>query len=341
MKLPIQDWSIGAAALAVGLAVGCSARIPDMQPFADQTARMSSGVKRGYGHVQTLLAQTELERASLAKLDSTWKQTGSTLNALVAYSTVLADLAKTGTQGAEAANRVAGALDGIVTTLGFGAILGPITSALGAANDYIARVRARDALKDIIGEAQPAVDTIAWIIRQNLEEIENLNTFAARDIKQANLKKRQVLVNYYEGLVTEDQQVLRILTVFVDWETAVLEQNDVAASAQLEELGARDPRLTTDNIEERHAYWLARSQAIQAEAQRYRPDYEAFQAGQEEIDRSQIAGGDLLRAAQNAMGAWARAHRRLEQSLQQEWSFVNLVDFAVAVQDIYDAYKGG
>jgi hypothetical protein len=350
--------AILATFLAIIPLVGCAAIIPDMGPFAAQTERMSSGVKNGYTQARTLLSQADLENEWLDSLDTAWRQTVRTLNALTAYSGALADLARTGTEGREAAARITGGLESVTSTLQVPGIPANIVGAIGALNDYIARIRARGKLREILGEAQPAIDTIAWVIRQNLGALERVNELAGRQIRLAYAEDHQVIANYYEGLVREDRRILTILTIFLERRAALHSGETAVAEARLQELLDRDPilgqavmGLRADDpeawqtrleplIEERHAQLAGRSRATHSEAGRYRPDYETYVGRMAEIEGLRMNGSEILRKSATAVRAWARAHAKLLESLEEEWSFVHLAEFTAAVQDVLDAYRG-
>jgi hypothetical protein len=338
--------------------MGCVAVLPDMQPFADQTAQMASGVGNGYTRTRTLLSGADLENEWLDSLDTAWGQTERTLKALASYSRTLADLARTGTEGREAASRVTGALESVSSTLQVPGIPARIAGAIAALNDHVARVRARGKLKEILEVAQPGIDTIAWIIRQNLGALERVNELAGRQVQIAHAEDHQVIVNYYEELVREDRRILTTLTVFLERRAALRAGETSVAEARLAEMLAGDPALgaavgalPTDDteawrgrlegvIEGREAWLADHSRAVHSEAGRYRPDYEAYVARMSEIEESYRSGGEVLRRSSRAVRAWARAHAKLLESLEEDWSFVHLAEFTAAVQDVYDAYRG-
>jgi hypothetical protein len=336
----------------------CASVVPDMTPFAEQTARMRSGVTNGYTETQTLLLHTDLASESVAGLDRAWRQTRTTLNALVGYSQALADLARTGAQGGEAAARMTDALTSVTSTLDVPGIPANIASAIGALNDYIARVRTRAKLEDILTSAQPAVDTIASIVAQNLAALEGVNELAAGAVRIAFEQESETVTDYYEGLQEEDRRILKVLTIFLERAAARDSNDGAAAEARLDELLGADPVLEERVIrlqiadpdtwgdhlepllEERQGFLRDRSVGLQAEARRYQPAYDAYQARRAEIEGLRVNGGEILRKSAGAVRAWARAHRKLLTSLEQEWSFVHLVEFTTAVQEVYDAYKG-
>ena len=338
--------------------MGCAAVLPNLDPFADQTARMASGVENGYTQARSLLSGTGLENEWLDSLDTAWRQTERSLKALAAYSGTLADLARTGTEGREAASRVTGALESVTSTLQVPGIPAPIASAIGAVNDHVARVRARGKLREILEAAQPGIDTIAWVIRQNLGALERVNELAGRQVQIEYAEDHQVIVNYYEGLVREDRRILATLTVFLERRAALRAGETAVADARLAEMLEGDPvlgaavgALEIDDadawrsglerlIEGRQAQLADHSRAVHSEAGRYRPDYEAYVARMSEIDESHRNGSEILRRSSTAVRTWARAHAKLLESLEEDWSFVHLAEFTAAVQDVFDAYRG-
>lgn len=328
----------------------CSTHIPNISPFAEQTAKMSAGVQNGFTQAQSLLSQTDVDSSLQDRLNREWAQTRSTLNAMVAYSAALVELAQAGATGKAAANTVVGALEGVVSALGAGPIAGPVTAALAEVNNIIARMRAREKLKDLINEAQPAIDTIASIIAQNLTTLEQTNDLVGRDVQLAHDTKHQRIVNYYEGLIEEDGRIIRILTLMLERRAAlylaqtadtqeVRDRERRRAEALIRELKKFDQNVTAENFDDRHEYWLGMSRSLKNDANRYRPDYEAYVARRKEIDALRLGGNAIIRKSRAAVLAWARAHRQLRDSFNEKLSFVNLIDFATAVQEVIDAYQ--
>ena len=87
--------------LLSGVLVACG--IPDLKPFSDATAEMSTVLKQGFERTRASLGaatetatddDTEKFNAQLHKLDERWKETRKALSSLVAYSDSLAAIAE-------------------------------------------------------------------------------------------------------------------------------------------------------------------------------------------------------------------------------------------------------
>src|SRR6185295_13056030 len=118
--------------------------IPDLKPFSDATAEMSTVLKLGFERTRASLgAATETANdedadkfnAQLRKLDERWKETRKALSSLVAYSDSLAAIAEAGHNGKETMAKVTGALTDLASSVGAFSIpaAGPaIVQAVGA-----------------------------------------------------------------------------------------------------------------------------------------------------------------------------------------------------------------
>ena len=110
--------------LAVVL-VACG--IPDLKPFSDATASMSTVLKQGFERTRaSLSAATETAgddnvarfNQSLKELDARWKETRKALSSLVAYSDSLAAIAEAGKKGKETMAKVTTALTDLASSVG-------------------------------------------------------------------------------------------------------------------------------------------------------------------------------------------------------------------------------
>ena len=353
---------------------GCSVILPDIRPFAEQTRRMVSAVNNGYTHAETLLSMMEEPGESagtpqnqeheeltektealwkseasdedpLAKLENNWKLMKRVLNALVIYADELAALADAGTKGEEAAHGVANALNGVLETMSNGAlnIPGNLVNAFKALNKTLAKIRARKALKEAVQEAQPLIDLIIEIIARNLEELEKINNSAGRALRILHLNKNQLMLNYRNILIQEQHTIFEILTGILHYKRggprAPFYLKDVI---KLDEILAKigEENITIKNIEEREKHWLKKHQMIKREINDLSTQYQAYQTKEEEINFLTLNGSLILRKGKVAILEYGKAHMKLKKTLEKRQR-MSFVEFASAVQDVIDAYKGG
>jgi hypothetical protein len=363
----------------IGLLVffwGCSVTLPNIRPFAAQTRRMVSAVDNGYTHAETLLSmvekpgepsegqssekQKELSekaealwqsagsgKGALKKLRNNWKLMKKVLNAFVIYSDELAALADVGTKGKKAAHGVANALNGIIGTMTNGAlnIPGNLVNAFGKIKSTLEKLGARNDLKKAVIEAQPAINTIIKIIARNLDELELINKMAGRTLKTYYFNTNQRMLNYYDALIEEQQPIFEILTTIIRIKR---ERSWSDSKSDREYLLKLDPvlkvigveNITIKDIDPREKYWLKQLQKFNGEIKYLTPRYQAYKAREERINRLTITGSLIIRKGKKAIQAFGKAHMKLKKTLGKKQR-MSLVEYASAVQDVVDAYKGG
>jgi hypothetical protein len=363
--------------VVIGLLVffwGCSVILPDIRPFAEQTRRMVSAVDNGYTHAETLLSMMEEPGESagtpqnqeheeltgktealwkseasdedpLAKLGNNWELMKKVLNALVIYSDELTALADAGTKGEEAAHGVTNALNVVVETISNGGlnIPGNLVNAFKEIYKTLAKVRARKALKEAVQEAQPVIDLIIEIIARNLEELEKINNSAGRALRILHLSKNQLMLNYRNILIKEQKTIFEILTGILHYKRggsqAPYYLKDVIKSDKiLKKIG--EENITIKQIEEREKHWLKKHQMIKREINDLSTQYQAYQTKEEEINFLTLNGSLILRKGKVAILEYGKAHMKLKKTLEKKQR-MSFVEFASAVQDVIDAYKGG
>lgn len=322
------------------------ASIPDVQPFATQTTRMSTAIGSGYAHTETLLLETAYgrENQNRQKLQDDWKESRRALNAIVEYSDALAALADAGAKGSEAAGSVADAVNGIASVLGLGSIPARFVTAFQAINEEIAKIRARNDMKDAVDAAQPAIALFANIIAEKLTALAELNDTAGEEILTQHAAAHQNLTNYYESLVRVDEYVIEHLTLILDYRLTGDIENLNPPRGDRSEL---DPRFVQTaqiaNEEERLAAvtrleteFLRRSKALRAEIARYEGPYRAIQAQDNRIVTLRNNGTGIMNRGQAAVRAWATAHSKLRVTLNKKQR-LNIAQFAAVVGEVAGA----
>lgn len=318
---------------------GCGGSIPDVKPFAEQTARMSSAIDNGYSQAELLLSLTD---ESPNGLEKQWQQTRSALEAVVAYSDALATLADAGAEGSEVGQSLADAVQGLISSVSPFTIPKNIVGAFNELNKTITAIRVRKKLKEAVGDAQPAINIISQVVSANLEELERINHVAGKVIENQHTQTHRAMVNYFSNLLKEDNRILEILALIIDYQAGdsdvreLIIQKDVI----LKEKKEQNVKITDHDIEQRQSFWLAQSKAIQDEMKRYRDQYEAYNKGLAEIKQNTIKGGAIIRKSKTAIEAWARAHSKMKTGLDEE-KRMSFFEFARVIQDIYDEYQKG
>ena len=374
MKFKIVVLRCGLVIGLLAFFLGCSVMLPDIKPFAEQTRRMVSAVDNGYTHAETLLSMVEetgeppggqsnekhkeepgkaeawwksedSDENPLTKLKNNWQLMKKALNALVIYSNELAELAEAGIKGEEAAQGVADALNGILETMSNGAlnIPGNLVNAFKALNKTLAKIRARKALKKAVEEAQPAIDIIIEIMAQNLDDLEKINNRAGRALRILHLNKNQAMLNYHDILINSQQAIFEILTGILHYKRGGPRAQDylkdlIKLDKTLAVIG--EENITIKHIEEREKDWLKLHRKIKGEINDLTAPYQAYKTKEEEINFLTLNGSLILRKGIIAVHEYGKAHMKLKKTLEKKQR-MSFVEFASAVQDVIDAYKGG
>lgn len=318
---------------------------PNIKPFANQTANMSSVIGKGYAQIETLLSQADQEQGEVKKLTEAWDSTKKTLNAIVEYSDAIVSLADVGNDGSDAVESVATSLQGLADTVG---IVFPASKAVDAGievikivNTQLARIRAQKALKDAIDSAQPAVEKIAEVIKQNLDDLNTINLQVGEKLALDHQYYNKNVVEYYEALIERDNSIVRELTAITKNDNLRYLKDpraDCEASLSGIDLSTSTAATLPQKIEQRRKLLLEQSKDIQKEASRYQSEYKTYLEKRLKIKGSTRNGSILIKRSKVAIDTWAKMHAKLKRALEKKQSF-NVREFAVVVQDIYEVYE--
>jgi hypothetical protein len=322
------------AGVAAATALAGCATLPSLATLDEQTTRMISGVNAGYTASQLSLAELSPDRAS--ELARAWEPTSSALNAIGAYSQALSSLAAQGAKGGEAARAVAGALNELTGVIGAGAIPASLVTAFAEINKRIAVIRARRSLHDAVGDAQPAVETLARILSEHLSDLTRLHELsastAAGNLRLAN----QAVVDYVEAERRAEASVLLILRRIFDYKA--LGRN--ATPEDLDAIADLDPHATTATLDAREAHWIGVVRAHRSHLALYADEYAAYVRRVDAIDEARRVGALTFRRGQAALGAWVSAHGKLKEALEEKKP-VDFSAFFAATRAVDDAHVAG
>ena len=167
----------------LALLTGC-ATLPDMATYRDATLQLRSAVQAGGNAVQSGLESAAASyeagdpiakqiKTQSDKFSTHWQARIEGVNALLAYTEAVTDIARSGAEGSATARSLADAVTGLAT--GVGIVLPPagavatITDVAAFVYGQIAVVRAAKSLDQALQSAQPAVDRVATVLSQDLQ----------------------------------------------------------------------------------------------------------------------------------------------------------------------------
>lgn len=317
----------------------CRISIPAVKPLADNTAKMSTAIGTAYTNTETLLAQTDIDDKKLKELEKAWEPTKKALVALVAYSDSLAALADAGAKGKEGAQALADSLNSLIGAVqpiaSIPTIPATVVNAFKAINSIVASMRARKALKEAVGDAEPAIETISEIITYNLKELKNINETAGTKILTDLRLKNQGLSNYYESLSVDNNRTMQILTLILDYQN----KRDLEVLNQIKKLDPALPMSASDvDLEKRQKQLIDRGKELRMEFDRIDPEYKIFKAKENEVEDTKLKGNQVLGKSVLAVEAFSKAHSELKTALNTK-SRLTIAELVSIVEEIAEIYK--
>lgn len=321
------------ASLLLICVTACQATLPNVRPFADETASLyeANGVESeevlarydtSIDLAAALLRRPRPDPAHAASIESikTRLEDGrkrfeassavfdAVLGQAVVYSDQLAELAAAGASGSEAAGSLAGTINGFgKLTVAGELITGPISSVLSRIADFTTRIQARKSLREAAHVAEGAVAAIDTALTEiHREQLQRLVSSLYSDADQLLLfEAGPSLMGYYrEANGRRDLFYRRALLA--------LQLNDDGISGF-----CRDPEtgeLDEDNCI--NARELEALREVEGLLSALTPEAEAYQARRDELRawraRRRANGARIVRA----LSSWENEHRRVVEALE-------------------------
>lgn len=293
----------------LALLAGC-ASLPDMSPYRDATVQLRSTMLAGGSAVQSGLeaaaASYETDdqtaqrvRKQAQQFADAWRARIEAADALVTYADAVADITRSGGEGAATARSLADALSGLA--VGAGIALPPsgtvstVTDLAAFVYGHIAAVRASQSLEQALQSAQPAVDRVAALLSQDLQSSQVILRSAHELQRTALTLKYNNELGYLKALVNE--------------------RKDLYAKGSL-----------SPEEEQR----LQRIGQLFDTTRTWREPLEAAQA---ETERNLRLRLELIEATRMAVAEWAAAHRSIAAAVKEK----RRIDVAALVQATLEA----
>lgn len=336
---------VGALAAELFVLSSC-ATLPDLKPFAAQTANLQVAVETSYARTRRLLVRAEVPAKDLQRLDAAWEPTDGALQAIADYSDALAGLAEAGAKGSASANALAESLSGLLKAVGpitggAAAVPAALVDAFKLANTHVANVRARKSLREAVTAAQPAVYLVAEIVRHNLTALSSLSLSAGLALKTDIEARNSVVLNYHKTLLRSQEKGLVLLTTIREHEEA----GSAMAKKELRaELLRLDHTLGPDfgpgelaRLEQRAA---ERTAGLGEEIGRISSRFEDVHALLTDVEQGTSESAQRAVDAQRAVRQWAEAHRKIQMALDKKRA-VSFLQLTSAVKQVVEQRSGG
>jgi len=286
--------------LLVPFLAGCP--LPNAAPFADATGQLKTAVSSSGFAVQDALARSPGGQEQAEQFAKDWKARNDAMTALVNYANSLNNIVSAGNSGSETFGKIADSVTSLANAAGIvvpgAGVVGVVTSAGKLIGEKIAQIRAANDLATAMESAQPAIETIAEKLRQDLQAMDEIVQAAASKVDTVTLKDPDFSQarNYRNALLKE-----------IAKHQDASNNNDRALVAELSKLLA--------DVEARLS---------------------VFQAKLDQNDQRLRAARQLISATVSSVDAWSAAHAQLAVAARTKStvSATALVDAAVQVRDL-------
>ena len=334
-----QQWAMraGAVCLLAITALACAPKIPNIRPFAAQTASLyqangtdTQAILTRYTTTidlaEEILKQSELRlpkgnreiaeivseeikirlEADKQSFQTSSKGFDAVLQQAVVYSEKLAELAAAGESGAEAAKSLANTINGFGQFAGAGSLIGGTAAKiLQQVADYYTRMQARKSLRQAAGEAQEAVDKVATVLKQiHSDQLQRLASSLGSDHDELLLFEAGASITgyYREANERRDQFYRRALL------TLRLNNDGISGFCHSPETGEIDPNCI--NLKEMKAL-----REVEERLAALTPEFEEYQAKRNELRswrEAQRANGERI---VKAIDTWVKEHQSVIAAL--------------------------
>jgi hypothetical protein len=231
---------------------------------------------------------------------------------------------------------VAEAVNGLLSSFSVAAIPAGVVAGFKAANEQIAKIRAKRSLQEAVGEAQPAIDDLAKILVEQLKAVAEVHNQSAQAALLGNTESQKAMVEYVVAERKAEDRILEILHAILDYQA----KGAKAAAEDLKAITDLDSLAKADNIESREAHWMDVVKRHQAHVAPYRDRYAEYVRREDELNASRRAGAATFAKAQTAVKAWAAAHAKVKVALEKKQP-PDFSAFFGAVRDVAAAFNEG
>lgn len=337
-----------ATTLIVLLSLLQACGIPDLKPFSDATAEMSTQLGSAFEKTQAAIgyaADTASENQDFKKkskeLEERWVLTRAAIAALVEYSDSLAALSEAGKKGKETVARLTGAVQNLFSAVS--ALPGASTAVniINTVGGKIIEMQAASDIRKAVRNATEAVDLMAPLLKANFIDLRRIHALATNAWQSHVDGESSILVNYYEALLPEERRIQYLLTLIVGFQSAtdrllfeaaqatgkenveeaktLTDKIPLARAENLKVLGSfdrtmsgLDPATADAKVEIRQMQLMALLNAQRKEIALLEPKYKAAIARLENVKESRQLGSRVMAKAIESIDAWKKAHKSLQ-----------------------------
>lgn len=182
--------------------------LPDLRPFADATAQLHTAVIKTDTNVQLALSQAGV--GDLAEeLGEELAVRIAAMESVVNYTDALANISNAGQYGSDSAGSLANSLDGFLGALSAPTMPSNYVAIAESLYGIVANVRAASSLARATEKADPAIQSIATILFQDFNDLENVLKVSGKKLKSKLLLKKENndIISYRKSLEKQRKQL--------------------------------------------------------------------------------------------------------------------------------------
>lgn len=177
--------------------LGCA--LPDLRPLADATARLHASMVATDTNVQ--LALSEAGARDLAvEVKKELDVRVSAMAAVVNYTEALANIAAAGHSGSGSAENLANTLDGFLGAVSQPAMPANYVAIAKSLYGIVANVRAANSLAQATRVADPAIQSIATAMTEDMQALENILLASGKAIQSQLIQENNDISSYRNAL---------------------------------------------------------------------------------------------------------------------------------------------
>lgn len=313
--------------------------LPNLQPFASQTATLHTALAQSYTNTEAYyrgldtlkpLAQDALSAQTLRKH---WQPTQESMKAMVAYTQALANLADAGKNNSTSVGVFLKSLNGLLSETGF---TSPLTGLPLKASQVLigklSEIKAQSDLRKAVYAAQPIVAEVVARIDSNLNALANINDGVYNLSASALFKQNDSFARYYEV----NRELVN--TKYIPELTAIGQYYQKGGDSTFLKNLVRAKKIKValpqeDLVAQRQTDLLTKMGQYRAEMQAFEPYYQAYQARKGHLLLLQTNNKALISKTQQGLKAWLKAHQEASEALNKKHQ-PNLAELMGIAQEI-------
>ena len=306
---------IAVTLLAIVSLVGCAAKRPNLQPFAEQTILMLADVRAGLRSTQIMELRHHSESPEALQVNELWGEVQIVLRAIGSFSIEVVTAVETGQDNAP--RMIAVVVEIFLQSLATQSTV-EIHLTAERQQDLLASIRSQSKDLDALQAAQPVVDEAARIASEILGMLDVAHADLTRVI-QTSIDEDFATVKYADDeLRFEQAQLLLFMDATLDYRRGETggRQKIVERMGQAGLTVKNPDSLSLAELRQAEELGMNGLTTIHTMRQQIQPDLDRYRAQQTELDNIAAAADEAYQKASFTVVGWSRAYRRLSLGMK-------------------------